>query len=103
MLVRLTKALVYCIVWLTQAFVYNLRLHSTFAFIGILNKRYLIYGCFTFAVSDVDECAGFLNVCENGGTCINLMGNYTCRCTDGWTGPNCRQGNYSLLFCQKTK
>ncbi|XP_053382428.1 sushi, nidogen and EGF-like domain-containing protein 1 [Mercenaria mercenaria] len=29
------------------------------------------------------------NPCENDGTCTNLLGNYTCSCTTGWSGKRC--------------
>ena len=33
-------------------------------------------------ILDTDECAGD-NVCP-GGTCINLQGDYSCACADGY-------------------
>ena len=31
--------------------------------------------------------------CQNGATCINHLGFYTCTCSKGWTGKNCETGN----------
>ena len=45
--------------------------------------------------SDIDECATATN-CQNGGTCINSDGSYTCTCAAGWEGTDCNTGN---LFC----
>lgn len=45
-------------------------------------------------VVDVNECALAYSVCEHGGQCINLAGNFTCNCPAGWTGHGCRIGLY---------
>ncbi|XP_060587175.1 microfibril-associated glycoprotein 4-like isoform X2 [Ruditapes philippinarum] len=37
--------------------------------------------------TDIDECES--NPCQNGGTCNNLVANYTCTCPDLWEGYNC--------------
>ncbi|KXJ18031.1 Fibropellin-1 [Exaiptasia diaphana] len=36
---------------------------------------------------DVDECAN--KPCQNGAECIDGANAYTCKCTAGYTGPNC--------------
>ena len=38
-------------------------------------------------ISDGDECKS--NPCQNGATCIDVVGNYTCRCGPGFRGHNC--------------
>ncbi|XP_071962310.1 uncharacterized protein [Antedon mediterranea] len=38
---------------------------------------------------DKDECAANADLCRNGGTCVNGVGNYTCFCTPGYSGSNC--------------
>ena len=43
---------------------------------------------------DIDDCAS--NPCENNGTCIDLVSNYTCNCTQGYTGKNCSIGKDRL-------
>ena len=39
-------------------------------------------------VSDPDDCK--TNPCMNGGTCIDGVNRYTCKCVPGYTGRNCR-------------
>lgn len=36
---------------------------------------------------DIDEC--IQHPCQNGGSCTNNNGSYTCHCRNGWIGPNC--------------
>ena len=31
------------------------------------------------------------NLCANGGTCVDGIGNYSCMCASGWTGRRCRE------------
>ena len=37
----------------------------------------------------VDECAS--DPCQNGGQCINGLGQYICACRDEYTGYNCER------------
>lgn len=43
-----------------------------------------------FVIPDIDECAG--GPCENGGTCIDLVGGFQCECPPQWTGEVCHKG-----------
>jgi cysteine-rich repeat protein len=38
-------------------------------------------------ISDINECLA--NPCQNGGTCTNTPGSYTCDCLPGFDGVNC--------------
>lgn len=37
----------------------------------------------------MDECQLMPNACQNGGTCHNANGGYSCVCVNGWTGEDC--------------
>ena len=41
--------------------------------------------------ADVDECAS--GPCLNGGSCVDLVGNFTCLCSEPFAGPRCETGN----------
>ena len=38
---------------------------------------------------DVDECGQRPSVCQNGATCTNSIGGFSCICVNGWAGPDC--------------
>lgn len=40
----------------------------------------------------MNECNQF--PCENGGTCMNNDGSFTCICKEGWDGPTCQNGTF---------
>ncbi|KAK1801162.1 hypothetical protein P4O66_022669 [Electrophorus voltai] len=40
---------------------------------------------------DVDECRLQPNTCQNGGTCSNTVGGYSCVCVNGWSGLDCSE------------
>lgn len=44
---------------------------------------------FLLFFSDINECAMNMQLCQNGGTCLNSYGGYACVCVDGFTGTNC--------------
>ena len=77
------------------------------AYVGLLEKNVLVYAerdssiaaisfrvnlhilfYIVFYFTDIDECVLGHN-CENGATCINVIGTYTCICPAGYTGPFC--------------
>ena len=41
-------------------------------------------------IVDVNECLG--NPCQNGGTCLNTVGSFTCNCMAGYQGQTCANG-----------
>ena len=50
----------------------------------------------TFAFVDIDECASVS--CQNGGTCIDGINEFTCDCVPGHTGSICDIGELFGLF-----
>ena len=47
-------------------------------------------------IPDIDECASA--PCHNNGTCTDLVLDYNCSCTPGFTGKNCSLGRISFSF-----
>jgi len=41
---------------------------------------------------DINECTTNTHGCDNGATCVNTAGSYTCSCVTGWTGDMCETG-----------
>uniref|UniRef100_A0A2K6F420 Sushi, nidogen and EGF-like domain-containing protein 1 n=1 Tax=Propithecus coquereli TaxID=379532 RepID=A0A2K6F420_PROCO len=41
---------------------------------------------------EVDECSS--GPCLNGGSCVDLVGNYTCVCAEPFEGPRCETGSH---------
>ena len=52
--------------------------------------RQLTIIIFNNTFSDIDECES--DPCLNGGTCTDVINEYTCDCADGWEGVNCENG-----------
>ena len=47
---------------------------------------------------EINECLS--DPCQNGGTCQNTLGSYTCTCGEVWQGPNCEVcGRENCLQC----
>ena len=47
-------------------------------------------------VTDINECTTDTHGCNNGATCLNTDGSYTCTCAMGWTGDMCAIGECFL-------
>ena len=70
----------------------------TFLFFRLLAfflvQRNLSHNVFLFFFflewTDVNECQS--NPCQNGGRCIDGVGNYSCDCKNGFEGKNCENG-----------
>ena len=52
-------------------------------------------------ISDFDECSSF--PCQNGGTCINLIGDFNCDCQDEYYGDTCEGGRLPAEGPESTK
>ena len=60
-----------------------------------------------FLRADVDECAS--QPCQNNSTCIDLVNDYSCTCSFGFSGRDCSVGKNSahgsdteISFCEPT-
>ena len=53
-------------------------------------QRTAAYNIKLTIVADIDECA--VITCLNGGTCLDRVGNFSCLCELGYTGPLCETG-----------
>lgn len=51
---------------------------------------------FCLFCTDINDCLG--NQCQNGATCIDLIGAYSCQCSAGFEGDLCENGKF-LFFC----
>lgn len=56
------------------------------------NTNHKIYLAF---LSDINECN--MNMCMNGGTCVDTIGSYYCKCDQGWEGVQCEISQYPPL------
>ena len=45
-----------------------------------------------FVLKDIDECVN--HTCQNGGSCLDGVNNYSCNCLPGYTGSLCETGRY---------
>ena len=57
-----------------------------------LNKTLVGLACFEFQplklfFIDINECAS--SPCQNGGTCVDQVNQYTCQCAAGYSGTTC--------------
>ena len=57
----------------------------------LFHVRTTVFYRTTYFVSDVDVCSS--NPCENGGTCMDGINEYSCQCVAGYTGANCETGS----------
>ena len=47
-------------------------------------------------IIDINECSP--NPCQNGATCVDLVGSYRCDCKSGYTGSNCEEGGNRIAW-----
>ena len=41
-------------------------------------------------ISDINECSS--SPCQNGGSCVDGVNKYTCKCAAGYGGTHCQTG-----------
>ena len=58
---------------------------------------YLLYQHLFYLIADIDECLFVPPPCQNGATCMNQDGDYTCTCASGYEGKNCTVGEFNAL------
>ena len=56
----------------------------------LLSKEHRKSVCFFGISSDIDDC--YPSPCENHGTCVDGVNNYTCACLPGFEGKTCAIG-----------
>ena len=66
------------------------------------NEKYKHYPLSMSFFSDVKECSMQNNVCQNGGTCEEGMGDYHCSCALGYAGKNCDKGMIHIFLTADT-
>ena len=64
-------------------------------------KQKYIYTCSYLRVADIDECSELPSVCQNGATCRNSFGTFSCECMPGWEGTNCETSEDSESQCKQ--
>ena len=90
LLLKLFKVFCKCILKLTS--------WIQMLFVSYLILLTIIVG---FYFPDVDDCASA--TCMNGGTCVDLINQYSCTCVSGYTGTDCETGkNVIIVLLQKT-
>ena len=62
-------------------------METTFTFSTVKNIYIYIYH---FSPPDIDDCVN--NNCSSGGSCIDGINNFTCKCNPGFTGDRCQTG-----------
>ena len=45
---------------------------------------------FDFFLTDINDCVN--HTCQNGGSCVDGINNFTCNCLKGYTGSYCQTG-----------
>ena len=51
-----------------------------------------------YSVIDIDECSS--SPCLNGATCYDFVASFACQCASGFSGTDCRTGNFQHIFKQ---
>ena len=60
----------------------------------------MVYWNNVFLSTDVNECASL--PCNNGGTCIDGVNEYTCQCMAGYTGEDCKTSKCRLIYISRS-
>ena len=47
-------------------------------------------------VKDIDDCSS--SPCQNGGSCVDHVSNFSCVCSQGFTGLKCESGYYESFL-----
>lgn len=55
------------------------------------------FNLFFVLFTDIDYCIN--HTCQNGGSCVDGIHSYSCKCPTGYTGGNCETGKFFLFCC----
>jgi hypothetical protein len=61
-----------------------------------LTDRVVQFLCYLCCLSpEADMCLSVSNPCFPNSQCVDIPGSYVCQCQPGWTGADCKTGEYS--------
>ena len=81
-------------------FLYHIE--TNYSFSVIKSEIYSFTLLYITLLLEINNCEE--SPCQNGGTCENGEGSYTCNCEEGFKGDTCEEGNiilYSLFIHEK--
>ena len=66
-----------------------MRVWYSLSIVAAISSRSQLIKYFSLSTADIDECTESPS-CQNGGTCTNTYGSFTCDCSgSGFEGPFC--------------